>query len=33
MLLDGETLDLVQHVETGARARRGDELEPRVNPS
>jgi glutamate---cysteine ligase / carboxylate-amine ligase len=32
MLLDGETLDLVQHVETVLAATAGHELEPRVNP-
>ena len=32
MLLDGETLDLVQHVEAVLEAAAGHELEPRVNP-
>jgi glutamate---cysteine ligase / carboxylate-amine ligase len=32
MLLDGETLDLVQHVETVLAATAGHELETRVNP-
>jgi glutamate---cysteine ligase / carboxylate-amine ligase len=32
MLLDGETLDLVQHVEAVLAATEGHELEPRVNP-
>ena len=32
MLLDGETLDLVQHVETVLAAVTGHELEPRINP-
>jgi glutamate---cysteine ligase / carboxylate-amine ligase len=32
MLLDGETLDLVQHVEAVLAAAEGHELEPRVNP-
>jgi glutamate---cysteine ligase / carboxylate-amine ligase len=32
MLLDGETLDLVQHVETVLAAAEGDELGERVNP-
>jgi carboxylate-amine ligase len=32
MLLDGETLDLVQHVETVLAATAGHELEARVNP-
>jgi carboxylate-amine ligase len=32
MLLDGDTLDLVQHVEAVLAAAKGDELEPRVNP-
>src|SRR5438093_620664 len=32
MLLDGETLDLVQHVETVLAATAGHELEKRVNP-
>jgi carboxylate-amine ligase len=32
MLLDGETLDLVQHVETVLAAAAGHELEQRVNP-
>src|SRR5438045_7693127 len=32
MLLDGETLDLVQHVETVLAAAAGHELEKRVNP-
>jgi glutamate---cysteine ligase / carboxylate-amine ligase len=32
MLLDGDTLDLVQHVETVLAAAAGHELEPRVNP-
>src|SRR5947199_1525387 len=32
MLLDGETLDLVQHVETVLAATAGHELEQRVNP-
>jgi glutamate---cysteine ligase / carboxylate-amine ligase len=32
MLLDGETLDLVQHVETVLEATAGHELEPRINP-
>src|SRR5919199_3346467 len=32
MLLDGETLDLVQHIETVLAATAGHELEPRVNP-
>jgi carboxylate-amine ligase len=32
MLLDGETLDLVQHVETVLAATHGHELETRVNP-
>jgi gamma-glutamyl:cysteine ligase YbdK (ATP-grasp superfamily) len=32
MLLDGETLDLVQHVETVLAATVGHELETRVNP-
>jgi glutamate---cysteine ligase / carboxylate-amine ligase len=31
MLLDGETLDLVQHIETVLAATHGHELEPRVN--
>ena len=32
MLLDGQTLDLVQHVETVLAAAKGDELGERVNP-
>ena len=32
MLLDGETLDLVQHVEAVLAATEGHELEPRINP-
>ena len=32
MLLDGETLDLVQHVEAVLAATEGHELEQRVNP-
>jgi glutamate---cysteine ligase / carboxylate-amine ligase len=32
MLLDGETLDLVQHIETVLAATEGHELETRVNP-
>jgi glutamate---cysteine ligase / carboxylate-amine ligase len=32
MLLDGETLDLVQHIESVLAAAEGHELEPRVNP-
>jgi len=32
MLLDGETLDLVQHIEAVLAATEGHELEPRVNP-
>jgi carboxylate-amine ligase len=32
MLLDGQTLDLVQHVETVLAAAEGDELADRVNP-
>ena len=32
MLLDGETFDLVQHVETVLAAIEGHELEPRINP-
>ena len=32
MLLDGETLDLVQHVETVLAATAGHELEARINP-
>ena len=32
MLLDGETLDLVQHVESVLAAAHGHELEPRINP-
>ena len=31
MLLDGETLDLVQHVEAVLAATEGHELEPRIN--
>jgi carboxylate-amine ligase len=32
MLLDGQTLDLVQHIEAVLAATHGHELEPRVNP-
>jgi carboxylate-amine ligase len=32
MLLDGETFDLVQHIETVLAAIEGHELEPRINP-
>ena len=32
MLLDGETLDLVQHVEAVLAATEGHEIEPRINP-
>ncbi len=32
MLLDGETFDLVQHVDTVLAAMSGHELEPRINP-
>ncbi|HZT52878.1 MAG TPA: hypothetical protein VE995_00690, partial [Gaiellaceae bacterium] len=32
MLLDGETFDLVQHVDTVLAAAAGHELEPRLNP-
>src|SRR6266550_9546106 len=32
MLLDGETLDLVQHIDTVLAAVAGHELEPRINP-
>ena len=32
MLLDGETFDLVQHIEAVLAATEGHELEPRVNP-
>jgi carboxylate-amine ligase len=32
MLLDGETFDLVQHVEAVLAATEGHELEPRINP-
>jgi glutamate---cysteine ligase / carboxylate-amine ligase len=32
MLLDGETLDLVQHIEAVLAATEGHELEPRINP-
>ena len=32
MLLDSETLDLVQHIEAVLAATAGHELEPRVNP-
>jgi carboxylate-amine ligase len=32
MLLDGETLDLVQHVEAVLAATHGHELEPQINP-
>jgi gamma-glutamyl:cysteine ligase YbdK (ATP-grasp superfamily) len=31
MLLDGETFDLVQHIDTGAAGDLGHELEPRIN--
>src|ERR1051325_68059 len=31
MLLDGETFDLVQHIDTVLAAVAGDELEPRIN--
>jgi hypothetical protein len=33
MLLDGETFDLVQHVDTVLAAVAGHELEERINPS
>ncbi|MDX6478721.1 MAG: glutamate---cysteine ligase / carboxylate-amine ligase, partial [Gaiellaceae bacterium] len=32
MLLDGETFDLVQHIDTVLAAVSGHELEPRINP-
>ena len=32
MLLDGETFDLVQHIDTVLAAVTGHELEPRINP-
>src|SRR5256884_7957620 len=32
MLLDGETFDLVQHIDTVLAAVAGHELEPRINP-
>src|SRR3954471_1863524 len=32
MLLDGETFDLVQHIDTVLEAVSGHELEPRINP-
>src|SRR5438093_1698763 len=32
MLLDGETFDLVQHIDTVLAAVHGHELEPRINP-
>src|SRR6266852_9169003 len=32
MLLDGETFDLVQHIDTVLAAVQGHELEPRINP-
>ena len=32
MLLDGETFDLVQHIDTVLAAAVGHELEPRINP-
>ena len=31
MLLDGETFDLVQHIDTVLQAISGHELEPRIN--
>src|SRR5260370_36947727 len=32
MLLDGQTFDLVQHIDTVLAAGAGHELEPRINP-